>query len=131
MQTLLDLIKPSDMETLLDKSQQGYENQIKETEEEIHSKLHIIVLAIYTSLSLSLFLSLSLSSALSLELNLLQKALLGGRDLCQTLTDEISFLTVSNHTHMAEIVRLSRVMSQSLHELDSLVDNTQLLPLLS
>ena len=59
MQTLLDLIKPSDMETLLDKSQQGYENQIKETEEEIHSKLHIIVLAIYTSLSLSFFLSLS------------------------------------------------------------------------
>ena len=63
MQTLLDLIKPSDMETLLDKSQQGYENQIKETEEEIHSKLHIIVLAIYTSLSLSLSFSLSLLSS--------------------------------------------------------------------
>ena len=64
--------------------------------------------------------------ALSFKLDLLKNALYGGRDLCQTLCDEIGFLTVVNHSHMAEIVRLDHDLSQSLHEVDLLIDHSKL-----
>ncbi|XP_019855613.1 PREDICTED: uncharacterized protein LOC100636670 [Amphimedon queenslandica] len=70
-------------------------------------------------------------TALSDELDLLQRSLHEGRDLCQALSDEISFLTVISYTKMSEMSRLSKLSIQSLHELDPLLDAVQLMELAS
>lgn len=67
--------------------------------------------------------------ALSEELDLLQRSLFEGRDLCQALSDEIAFLTVTNYSQMTEISRLSKVSIQSLYELEPLLDTVQLMEL--
>ena len=64
---------------------------------------------------------------LSTQENILHNHILGGRELCTALADEISFLTVTNHTHMSELVRLSCTVRQALHDLDTLTDFTQVL----
>ena len=70
---------------------------------------------------------LPLHEGLSLELNKVQQHILGQREFSKILMDEISFLTVTSHAHMKELVRVTRLMRQALHDLDPLLDTATLL----
>lgn len=67
---------------------------------------------------------------LSTEMNKIHNHILFNRELCKSFMDEVAFLTVTNHTQMAELVRLSHMSRQALHELDPLIDITKLQSLL-
>ena len=67
---------------------------------------------------------------LSNEMNKIHNHILFNRELCKTFTDEVAFLTVTKHTQMAELVRLSHMSRQALHELDPLIDVKKLQVLL-
>ena len=63
-------------------------------------------------------------------MNKIHSHILFNRDLCKTFMDEVAFLTVTNHTQMAELVRLSHMSRQALHELDPFLDVKKLQVLL-
>ena len=67
---------------------------------------------------------------LSNEMNKIHNHILFNRELCKTFMDEVAFLTVTNHTQMAELVRLSHMSRQALHELDPFLDVKKLQVLL-
>ena len=54
--------------------------------------------------------------------NIQRNHILSRRELCTVLTDEICFLTVSNHSTMSELVRLSSNLQKVLHDIDTLID---------
>ena len=58
--------------------------------------------------------------------NILHNHILSRRELCTVLSDEISFLTVTNHTTMTELVHMSYSMQQLLSEIDNLIDPSKI-----
>ncbi len=59
--------------------------------------------------------------------NILHNHILCRRQLCTVLNDEISFLTVTNHSIMKEIVHMSYTLRQMLNEIDSFIDTSQIM----
>ncbi len=62
-----------------------------------------------------------------MEENIQHNHILSRRELCTVLSDEISFLTVTNHTTMTELVHMSYSLRQLLSEIDNLIDPSKII----
>ena len=56
------------------------------------------------------------------ELDSIQQLIHARRSLCSVLTDDISYLTVSNHGYMTESVRMDHTQKQVLKDIQTLLN---------
>ena len=59
------------------------------------------------------------TAAVTAELDGVQQLIHSRRELCNILSNEIGYLTASNHAYMAEVVRLNHSGQQILQDLES------------
>ena len=60
-------------------------------------------------------------TAVSLELDEIQQLILSRRELCNVLSNEVGYLTVTNHGFMKEAVRINHTEKIVLQDLDRLL----------
>ena len=63
--------------------------------------------------------SASYTTAVTNELNGVQQLIHSRRELCNILSNEVCYLTASNHAYMAEVVRVNHLGKQIIQDIDN------------